>query len=1135
MRCRWIAVLLCLALCVGSLLTPPATVAAEEAFPVNDGVDFAALTDGNSFVYLGSYRHPVARKAEDGAFDTTKFMMGSLPPGCYEDQPSPVLWQVMGEEEDETGTGDGMLGLLSKYTLHSMDMAGSPAASNYAGSEIAAWLNHEFLDSFSEAEQEAMPVSEVKTGIWKAARQEDASYTYTELTGEYGAVTWPTTVRQKVYLPWAVYLDGTNTAPRSEYWSAGQVIGKNLVIAEDQPLALQTSALRGQDTKWYRNQTQTRSPYDTSLNHVLTSYTNGAIRQLYIANTADHTNPFRPVTKLCPDRIVMASLISETPVHAGQVQATGLLPAGEDGESRYQLTLTDQTLQLSMPEPSIEVTGGQAAKLYGLKPSAAGEGYAIGYKIVQAQGETRKIVASGLTAKNSLSAGENEISIPAVDQEGKSLEPGEYTLHVWLQREGQASNAASVPAALSMHVKEAPPLREYTTDAWQSPFYPEGTGQEDNKQFVSDVTPLPQMMEISKIVMQHDSSKVMSFQISLSEDGVNYVPVTPVCPGGTEAYSGRQIYRFAPTRAGFVRYRAVLLGKEETCAVVESMKLSSPEITKLELSGLPEEINPADTDEVRAQVSLTDTEGDVSPADLSVVGCRLVSAPEGVSLSGDRIALSREVQAGTVVIEAEEAISGCTARREMQVTPKIAIHNLSFYEDQECTRPVTSLKAGQTVYAGGTLIADLASVGEKLSLWAALYRDEGELEQVEWGEQVLTDARKGDLVTVPFTLPDRLSGRSYLMASVWDGRQRPVCQPVLLGESGTRAGCSVQEIYLGLNQSFPLRYNLPQGGATYESANPEVASVDQGGIIRSAGEGRTEVLVKSGETLIASLPVRVQAGMYVYLQMGQSNSTGTNYATYMPDVDLTVSPGVYLLNQEGRFEQAQHRYTRFTQVTNGAGDSAATTLITPRGGVSMSYQFAERFVASHRMTDFGLIGNTLSGCRLEVFEKESADPGANGFANSVVRAKAAVEGKDAVLKGIIWHQGESNGPSADYTWHMRNMVYDFRKALGDMELPFLAGGLATDRSWLPVEEQDAAAAGPRLFNQNLVGLEQDLANFGFVSSEGLKLRHTEEPISDNPDDGFSPDTSHFSARAQVEFGKRYYNTYLEIIRSERSQ
>ena len=60
--------------------------------------------------------------------------------------------------------------------------------------------------------------------------------------------------------------------------------------------------------------------------------------------------------------------------------------------------------------------------------------------------------------------------------------------------------------------------------------------------------------------------------------------------------------------------------------------------------------------------------------------------------------------------------------------------------------------------------------------------------------------------------------------------------------------------------------------------------------------------------------------------------------------------------------------------------------------------------------------------------------------------------KDGVLKGILWHQGESDsraGPAEVYEKKLHDLISRFRKELNAPEVPFIAGqmGQFVERPW----------------------------------------------------------------------------------------
>ena len=123
------------------------------------------------------------------------------------------------------------------------------------------------------------------------------------------------------------------------------------------------------------------------------------------------------------------------------------------------------------------------------------------------------------------------------------------------------------------------------------------------------------------------------------------------------------------------------------------------------------------------------------------------------------------------------------------------------------------------------------------------------------------------------------------------------------------------------------------------------------------------------------------------------------------------------------------------------------------------------------------------------------------------------DGSTAIVKGFIWHQGESdssNGLSA-YVERYIEFVESIRDEFGE-DIPFVVGELSRNRT------------NSATFNANLNQLVADSANpnnlsvpsgISIVSSLGL-----ETPRSLNPNNS-STDPTHFTANGQLELGQRY--------------
>jgi hypothetical protein len=159
----------------------------------------------------------------------------------------------------------------------------------------------------------------------------------------------------------------------------------------------------------------------------------------------------------------------------------------------------------------------------------------------------------------------------------------------------------------------------------------------------------------------------------------------------------------------------------------------------------------------------------------------------------------------------------------------------------------------------------------------------------------------------------------------------------------------------------------------------------------------------------------------------------------------------------------------------------------------------------------GIINVAVAGCAIEMFDEAKYQAyvasqadwmktiatayGGDPYARLVEVAKIAQ--KDGVIKGIIFHQGESGSSTNQWAAEVKlvhdNLIRDL--GLDAAKIPFIAGDLVSQSKMI----QD---------------LPKTLPNSYVVSSAGLEQRG---------------DGLHFSAKGYREFGKRYASTMLGIL------
>lgn len=394
-----LAITLSAALVLGMLpITAQAAMPAPSAGNVSDGVDFNALSESGNGIYYGTYKH------------VTKVAYGTSGlPTEWEDSPTPILWEVMGEESN-----DGVITLLSKYVLDSRRFHSTFHLGDnyYNNSDIRiSILNSLFLNSFATAERDGMADINVVTGMYD-------NDTGTEITGIYtveeDAYTYPdalpwTTTGDKVYLPWGLgYSDEI-------YWSAGN--DTNEGILNDQAGIMKN----GKKVDWLL-----RSPFSLASQMVMTATAYGVE-----SRNIDEWMGVRPAFKLKPSEVVFASKIKSSPDQAkGEIGIDSNYTANSiPGAANYKLTIADNastdTLN-GVPTAAQIVTPGSNLTLNDLEPSQTGSEYTLSYKIVGDDGlGGREIVAYGETAAA------DSATLPLASG---GLPAGSYDAYVWLQR-----------------------------------------------------------------------------------------------------------------------------------------------------------------------------------------------------------------------------------------------------------------------------------------------------------------------------------------------------------------------------------------------------------------------------------------------------------------------------------------------------------------------------------------------------------------------------------------------------------------------------------------------------------------------------------------------------------------------------
>ncbi|SEJ47032.1 protein of unknown function [Cyclobacterium xiamenense] len=219
----------------------------------------------------------------------------------------------------------------------------------------------------------------------------------------------------------------------------------------------------------------------------------------------------------------------------------------------------------------------------------------------------------------------------------------------------------------------------------------------------------------------------------------------------------------------------------------------------------------------------------------------------------------------------------------------------------------------------------------------------------------------------------------------------------------------------------------------------------------------------------------------IYLAIGQSNMAGR--AVVPPDL-LAPLEGVFL------FTGAD-----WVAATNPLNIHSTIRKDSSMQRLSPSYGFARKMQELQGSKNLGLVVNAKGGTAIEEWM-----PGTPFFRDMLLRARLAA--KDGTLRGVIWHQGESNAGKPDrYLEQLGQFITALRDSLSLPDLPFVAGQLSEDKDIR------------KPFNERLLELPKRIPHTAVVRSYGTATF----------------DSTHFDSPSQVLLGERYAEKMNQLL------
>lgn len=230
----------------------------------------------------------------------------------------------------------------------------------------------------------------------------------------------------------------------------------------------------------------------------------------------------------------------------------------------------------------------------------------------------------------------------------------------------------------------------------------------------------------------------------------------------------------------------------------------------------------------------------------------------------------------------------------------------------------------------------------------------------------------------------------------------------------------------------------------------------------------------------------------LYILAGQSNMAGRGYIT--GDFKTETNDHVFMLTKDNTWVQAKHP-VHFDKSVAGVGPGLAF-------GIAMAKE--------NPKVKIGLIPTAVGGSPIEHWMPGAYDAATktHPWDDAVERIKFAMQ--YGVIKGVIWHQGESNSGRPEqikaYLDQLKELIGRFRQLVGNDKLPFVAGELGRYRALSPP------------FNEMIVNLPQVVPYTAVATSENLNHRG---------------DTLHFDSPSAEELGRRYAAKMIELQRKKK--
>jgi beta-galactosidase len=246
------------------------------------------------------------------------------------------------------------------------------------------------------------------------------------------------------------------------------------------------------------------------------------------------------------------------------------------------------------------------------------------------------------------------------------------------------------------------------------------------------------------------------------------------------------------------------------------------------------------------------------------------------------------------------------------------------------------------------------------------------------------------------------------------------------------------------------------------------------------------LLLLSCVSSLSHAQAKVDSNFHVYILLGQSNMAGRGEVT--DEYRIQGSRNVLVLNKDGKWETAKHPLHFDKPIVAGVGPGLA---------------FGIKMAETNSKIKIGLVPCAVGGTSINTWVPGGYDASTKTrpYDDALVRIKTAMQ--LGVVKGILWHQGESDAANAtEYLPKLTALVTRLRTEIGNNRLPLVAAELGTYKSTY------------NNINVELNKLPLYLANTAVASSATLTHKG---------------DSTHFDSRSATLLGERFAAQMQQIL------